>query len=80
MDVSLIVNSDTDPELMGFSLELDGWNERGINISVIFENPLYVSKGIHKDHLLCKLKFNKLFYSSETLRLDRIYIQKPLKR
>ena len=61
MDISLIINSDEDPEQMGFFVELESWTDEGMNMTYNFTNPLLVSKGIHPDYILCQIKQNKLF-------------------
>ena len=83
LEVSLIINSDEDPEEMQFYLGFESWTETGMNFSYSFSNPLLVSKGIHPDRVLCKIKERKLFQakdSNETLKLERMYIQKDFPR
>ena len=65
MEISLILNSEEDPELMQFSIELEAWYETGMNISYSFTNPLLVSTGIHPDFILCKVKERELFMAKE---------------
>ena len=65
MEISLILNSDEDPEMMQFFIELEAWYETGMNISISFTNPLLVSKGIHPDFILFKVKKRELFKAKE---------------
>lgn len=64
VDLTFITETDQETNPIGFSLEMEDWNENGIGIKVNYDDPLMVGKG--NDQIMTTLKNPDLFMSADS--------------
>lgn len=62
-DISFVVKSDVEESKIAFYILLLEWDKRRVEFQLIFEDPMFVSKGIFQDTFMMDIKKPELFVS-----------------